>query len=339
MRKRPLPITSSSKYFLILGDEFVFPCFAPDVCTEGRIEVSDIKLFRINGENGVSEVQGSATSVEKKLQTLIERNLSDFLGVHFLATEYSTGHKHGGRIDTLGIDENDNPVIIEYKRGTDENVITQGLYYLDWLMDHKAEFELLAQKRKRDQTIEWDAPRLLCIAGNFTKYDEHAVQQIDRNIELIRYRHYGDEMILLELVNRQEASQEAQNTQRTQKANVSSKTVEEYLQKASKDMQERYESLDVFLMGLGDNVQKTTTKFYVAYRHIKNFACVEVRNQADALLVFLKVNPDEIDLEDGFSRDVRSIGHYGTGDLELTLKSMGDLERAKPLIEKSYEVS
>ena len=154
--------------------------------------MSDIKLFRINGENGVSEVQGSATSVEKKLQRLIERNLSDFLGVHFLATEHSTGPKHGGRIDTLGIDENDNPVIIEYKRGTNENVITQGLYYLDWLMDHQAEFELLAQKHERDQSIEWEAPRLLCIAGNFTKYDEHAVEQINRNIELIRYRYYGD---------------------------------------------------------------------------------------------------------------------------------------------------
>ena len=300
--------------------------------------MSDIKLFRINGENGVSEIEGSHVSVEKKLQELIQHNLFVFLGVNLLDSEYSTGSKHRGRIDTLGIDENNNPVIIEYKRGTNENVITQGLYYLDWLMDHKAAFEKLAKEKyakehNPDQEVDWNTPRLLCIAANFTKYDEHAVQQIDRNIELIRYRYYGDEMLLLELVNRQEA----QGMQKDQKPNSSYKTASQYLEEANKDMRELYEALDVFLMGLGDNVQKTTTKFYVAYRHMKNFACIRV--QTSALLVYVKVNPEKINLEKGFSRDVREIGHYGTGDLELTFKSMKDLERGKELLQKSYEAS
>ena len=38
------------------------------------------------------------------------------------------------------------------------------------------------------EQIDWSAPRLVCIAGDFTRYDEHAVQQISRNIELFRYR-------------------------------------------------------------------------------------------------------------------------------------------------------
>ena len=49
--------------------------------------------------------------------------------------------------------------------------------------------------------IEWSTPRLVCIAGDFKKHDEYAVQQINRNIELIRYRRYGSELILFELVN------------------------------------------------------------------------------------------------------------------------------------------
>ena len=61
----------------------------------------------------------------------------------FLVSEYVTGKVHGGRIDTLGIDENRCPVIIEYKRALNENVISQGLFYLDWLLDHKAEFTLM----------------------------------------------------------------------------------------------------------------------------------------------------------------------------------------------------
>jgi RecB family endonuclease NucS len=57
-------------------------------------------------------LEGTALTIEKSLQTLIERNLETFLGVRFLASEYSTGKTHGGRIDTLGIDENNSPVII-----------------------------------------------------------------------------------------------------------------------------------------------------------------------------------------------------------------------------------
>lgn len=57
--------------------------------------------------------------------------------------------------------------------------------------------------------------------------------------------------------------------------------------------------------------------------------------------MYLKVNPDTVDLKanKGFLRDVRKIGHFGTGDLEVILKSAEDFERAKPLLVKSYEVS
>jgi RecB family endonuclease NucS len=89
--------------------------------------MSDIKLFRMSATK-VTEQQSKSATVERSLQVLIERHLDAFLSVRFLDTEYSTGKTHGGRIDTLGIDEDDSPVIIEYKRATNENVINQGLY-------------------------------------------------------------------------------------------------------------------------------------------------------------------------------------------------------------------
>ena len=91
--------------------------------------MSDLRLFRIKTSPPV-ELVGRSVALEKSLQTLIEGHLETFLGVRFLATEYSTGRVHGGRIDTLGIDENGCPVIIEYKRATNENVVSQGLFYL-----------------------------------------------------------------------------------------------------------------------------------------------------------------------------------------------------------------
>src|SRR3984885_7236558 len=133
----------------------------------------------------------------------MEQHLESFLGVRFLATEYVTGKTHGGRIDTLGLDDNNCPVIIEYKRGVNENVINQGLFYLNWLMNQQSNFELLVLKKlgsEWSEKIDWSGPRLLCIAGDFTRYDEQAVLQIPRNIELLRYRRYGGDLLLLELV-------------------------------------------------------------------------------------------------------------------------------------------
>lgn len=55
--------------------------------------------------------------------------MEPLLGVRFLASEYRASNR--GRMDTLGIDENNCPVTIEYQCNTNENVINQGLFYLD----------------------------------------------------------------------------------------------------------------------------------------------------------------------------------------------------------------
>jgi RecB family endonuclease NucS len=92
--------------------------------------MGDLKLFQIDNGTAV-ELQGTALALERPLQVLIERNMEVLFGVRFVASEHSTGKKHGGRIDSLGLDENGSPVIFEYKRAVNENVINQGLFYLD----------------------------------------------------------------------------------------------------------------------------------------------------------------------------------------------------------------
>lgn len=302
--------------------------------------MSDIKLFEI--ENGdVTELQSSSAKIEKSLQTQIE-NLDIYLGVRFLGTEYSTGSNHGGRIDTLGIDENGSPVIIEYKRATNENVVNQGLFYLDWLLDHKAEFELLVLKncgKEESENIDWTNPRLLCIAGDFTKYDEHAVKQMNRNIELIRYRKFGEDLLLFELVNVVEAKGNGATSSSGSSSGTNYKTVTEHLETANQELTDLYHSLRDFLLSLGDDVQEKTLKYYFAYKRIKNFACIEVYAQSNKLQVYVKLNPDEVELEEGFTRDVREIGHFGTGDLEITIRNQVDLQKAENLLIKSYEMS
>jgi predicted transport protein len=305
--------------------------------------VSDLKLFRIDAGHA-TEVVGSAMALEKPLQVLIERNMETLFGIRFLASEYSTGKRHGGRIDSLGLDENRSPVIFEYKRDTNQNVINQGLFYLDWLLDHVGEFQLLVQQRLTAEdagAIDWRKPRLICVAGNFTRYDEYAVQQIDRSIELVRYREYGTNLLALELLTSTDAKATAagHSGPSTPVATPSQATVTALHDQASDELKAVYEELESFLLGLGDDVVKNTTNNYYAFRRLKNFACVEVHPQSRKLLVYVKASIDQVELEPGFTRDVSKIGHFGTGNLEIAVASTDDLERAKDPVRSSYEAN
>ena len=221
-----------------------------------------------------------------------------------------------------------------------ENVINQGLFYLDWLLDHKAEFDLLVLEKLGDKVrkeIDWSGPRLLCIAGDFTKYDNYAVQQINRNIELLRYRRFEKQLILFELVNATTATIEEEGKPSLSKRTGRVKTVSDYLSQCDDELKDRYNALEAYLLALGDDVQKKVTLDYIAFKRITNFACLEIHPQARKIVIFVKIDPDSIKLENGFTRDVRKIGHFGTGDLEITIKSDQDLERAKSYIVQSYE--
>lgn len=302
--------------------------------------MSDLKLFRVEGA-ALSELESSAAPLERGLQNQFERNLDTLLGVRFLASEYAT--TNGGRMDTLGIDENGYPVIIEYKRDRSENVINQGLFYLDWLMDHRGDFEILVRDRLGKEAanhVEWSAPRLICIAADFNKYDEHAVKQMGRNITLIRYRKFGDGLLLLEQLT--EVSAPAASSGVADASAVRPhryKTVSESVADAAGELANLYQDVETFMLSLGDDVTKKTLKNYFAFRRIKNFACVEVKPSIGVVRLYLKIDPEKVELQDGFSRDVRQVGHYGTGDLEVTLKSHACLGRAKELIRRSYEAS
>lgn len=320
--------------------------------------MSDIKLFRLSGGQ-VSELSGHSVQIEKSLQSLFEANLETLLGVRVLASEHSTGPVHGGRIDTLGLDEDNCPVIIEYKRAINENVVSQGLFYLDWLMDHKKDFQWLVYEQFGSDAakgIDWSTPRLICIAGDFTRYDTHAVKQINRNIELLRYRRFDHDFLMIELVHAPKAlkANNSQPPSTTVPSGVNAVTLPTVDTTATSDpyatyriayklanaptlIRDIYEALSAFLSGLGDDVQVKEAKNYIAFKRIKNFACVEVFNQAKKVVAYLSLDPTTVDLEAQFTRDVRGTGHYGTGDLEVTLYSLEDFAKATPLFQRAYE--
>ena len=157
-------------------------------------------LFQVDG-NSLSSVDQSNFTVEKVLQNLIEKNLGVVFNSRFVATEFPTGAMHGGRIDTLALSEDNNPVIIEYKKVESSELVNQSLFYLSWLNDHRGDFAIAAQKALgKNVTIDWSDIRVICIAPNYKKYDLLAVQVMGANIELWTYRLFGNSTLYLEEV-------------------------------------------------------------------------------------------------------------------------------------------
>ena len=293
--------------------------------------MSEIKLFSVNGE--VKELSSTPVLLEKQLQSLIEKNMELFFGVKFLQSEYQI---KDGRMDSIGIDENHCPVIFEYKRSINENVINQGLFYLDWLLDHKADFKLLVIEKmgsEEAKLIDWSYPCVICIANNFSHYDLHAVNQMARNIKLVKYNKYGEGLILFEHLNSPKVKPISDEPDEIKHYGLP-KSHKDKLEGASDNIKSLYSAVCEYIESLGDDLEKNQLKYYLAYKKVQNMVCIEI--YSDKVILRLKLNPDSVDLEAGFTRDTREVGHYGTGDLEVTIQNTKDVEKAKPLLDRVY---
>ncbi|CCK31987.1 hypothetical protein BN159_7608 [Streptomyces davaonensis JCM 4913] len=292
--------------------------------------MSGLRLFNTKG--GVTEVMPRLAEVEADVQDLVEAHMETLLGVRFLASEYVIDCIDSGRIDSLGLDENNAPVVVEYKRGTAVGVINQGLYYMAWLTAHKDAFRNLVRDRlgaSAASQVLWSAPRLICVAGDFSRYDAHAIREYRRCIDLVRYRFFGNDHFGLETVASVTGHSAATKRARRHAARLSA------ARRQGGAMAELAGAVDEVLLGLGDGVTRVRRKQYVAYQRLRNFACV-CPPQQTKLLVYLKADPKGVDLVPGFTRDVTGLGHHGTGDLEVQLRTERDLERAQDLFRASY---
>lgn len=162
--------------------------------------MGEIRLFHVIYD-GVHELGEHSFAQERELQKLFEAHLHDLTGIEFLDSEYITSR---GRIDTLGIDDRDCPVVIEYKRGLDENVINQGVRYLNWLKgrDNQENFRRLVREMiapERVKGINFKGAWLLCVAGDFPGEDVDAAENSKARVELVRYRRFGHDLDLLML--------------------------------------------------------------------------------------------------------------------------------------------
>jgi predicted transport protein len=304
-------------------------------------------LFQIANDSLVSIAQSDLDS-EKRLQALVEKSLGQTFNCRFVASELSTGATHAGRIDTLALSEENNPVIIEYKKVESSDLINQSLFYLSWLNDHRGDFEIVARRAIPDVIVDWSDIRVICLAPNYKKYDLHAVSVMGANIELWRYRLFANSSLYLEEIYRKAIRTAPDTADATTKDPVmvaagkkaaitratASYTVDERFEGKPKHVRELAQKVREFITGLDTAIEEVPKKSYIAYKISQNIACLWIGNKEIA--IYLKLDPKEITPPLPIVRDVSEIGHVGTGDTEVSIESEADLEAAKPLIEKAY---
>jgi predicted transport protein len=306
-------------------------------------------IFEIR-ENKIKRIKPTDFKIEKDLQRLIEQNLEAIFNCKLIASEFSTGNVHSGRIDTLALSEDNNPVIIEYKKVASSELINQSLYYLHWIKDHKGDFQIAANKAFGGNIeVDWSDIRVICLAPEYRKYDLHAVQVMGANIELWQYKIYENSILSIDEVFRRteamayqkhdtngknpimiEAGKKAALTRKT-----ASYTLEEHLTILNEDLKTLFHTAREYILNLDNSIEEAPKKYYVAYKTSQNFVCIQTYK--NKLTLYLKLNPDEVKPIPIQGRDVRNIGHFGTGDFELILKNTADFYQTKYLINEALK--
>lgn len=285
-------------------------------------------IFKINQNkaNRVS-IKENGFGNEAELRDFFAENLEEILGVRFLGKEYPTTD---GRIDTLGIDENNSPVIIEYKWKENEEVLAQGLFYFDWLMKNKKHFELLVDNKLGEKTkVNWEQPRVILVAQGFSRYILSAVQQV-KHVELKTYSYYDSDILYIENVYSPigtKVSKKELAADDTDKYNL-----EHHLNLTTDEMKKVSNALRKKILELPAVEEKLGQRSGITYRTTKSFARFEYRPKWIQLLLR---DPSYKNDTKGLVEDISSNewGYKG----RVKLKPESDIDYAFELIKQSYE--
>ncbi|MEK7498141.1 MAG: endonuclease NucS domain-containing protein [Patescibacteria group bacterium] len=230
-------------------------------------------IYKLN-QNKVTKcsIKDDGFGDEFHLRDLFADNLEELIGVRLIAKEYSTPD---GRIDTLGLDENNSPVIIEYKWKENEEVLAQGLFYFNWLITNKKHFELLVGKQLGNNIkVNWDQPRVILVAQGFGRYIIGAVQQ-EKHIELITYTFYQPDILHLETIYMPPEVKKV--TKKHQLEDVREYNLDYHLQTTSRDIQQKFNSTRSKILELPGVEERAAQKSGVTYKTTKSFVRFEFR--------------------------------------------------------------
>jgi uncharacterized protein with ParB-like and HNH nuclease domain/predicted transport protein len=97
-----------------------------------------------------------------------------------------------------------------------------------------------------------------------------------------------------------------------------------------------FDELRKRVQNLDAGVHEEVRKQYIAYKLDSNF--VEVVPLASELKLYLDISSEELNDPLGLARDVSTVGHWGTGSVEVRLKAFEQLEDVMALVRHAFEL-
>lgn len=237
-------------------------------------------LYRHSSKEAVKSVKEAPFKLERELQAITEKNLTEIFGLDFVATQFEHNDL---RIDTLAFDPDKKSfVIIEYKREKSFSVIDQGFAYLSLLLNHQAEFVLKYNQVNKDKKgksdFDWSQTRVMFLTRSFTTHQLEAINFRDLPIELWEVTNYEGGLIQYSQIKKAGAKASIESL------GISDKEVEKiskevrnysedgYVESRSKGKgKELYWDLKEKLTALGEELEIHPTKYYIAFRSPSNW--------------------------------------------------------------------
>jgi predicted transport protein len=296
-----------------------------------------------NSSNNLSRIKQLSFKLEKEIQDLTEKNLSDIFGLQIVKSEFSL---NGLRIDTLAYDnENNSFVIIEYKRDKNFSVIDQGYAYLSLMLNNKADFILEynenCDRNLKRENVDWSQSRVLFVSPAFSKYQQQAINFKDLPIELWEISRYENDLIQYTRLRSHENSESINKI--SKKSDVVEKvssevkvyTEEDHLSHCSEEIKSLYDELKSQILSIDENIEVIPKKKYIAFKADRNF--VDILPQKSKIKFWLNLTKGQLKDIDSITRDVSNVGHWGNGDYEVSFSNSEELPVLLSLIKQSYE--
>lgn len=104
--------------------------------------MKDIRLFDYKNLTEITE--NSCSCLDDSLIDIVKKHTELFFNVRPLAAGYKIGRD--GEIDILALDGTYSPAVILFQKSANGNIITEGVFYLDWITQHRTTFNELALK-------------------------------------------------------------------------------------------------------------------------------------------------------------------------------------------------
>jgi predicted transport protein len=256
---------------------------------------------------------------ELELHQLIDKNLEEIFEIRYIKDEHITD-KHG-RIETLGIDSSNRPVVIEYKKTIEKGQLAQANRYVAWIKQNPDSFELLARKNiKIKGELDFSNIRIICFAQDYNMDDKCLAPVL--GAELWKYTYYENNTLVIVREEEPEQLIKIFKKNNSHKQHIATKgkrelrpakTIEEHFTGASPELKSLFDAYNREVLEISSDIECYTTAGEILYKTSMNFIAMAVQKKYNRLRIILRTKNNKITDTKKLTQQVPS--HFSWGNM------------------------